>query len=62
MAPALIAAAARDLGVPADRIDTADRPSAAIGAAMLATPTDGRVVITGSLYLIGAARTLLVRP
>ena len=29
-------------------------------AALLATPTDGQIVITGSLYVVGAARSVLV--
>ena len=32
----------------------------AISAALLATPDDGEIVVTGSLYFVGAARSLLV--
>ena len=30
------------------------------GAALLVTPADGQIVITGSLYVVGAARSVLV--
>ena len=33
----------------------------AIGAALLATPEDGQLVITGSLYTVGAARGVFVK-
>jgi dihydrofolate synthase/folylpolyglutamate synthase len=62
LAPALIGAAASDLGFASDRIEIADGAPDAIGTALLVTPTDGRIVVTGSLYLVGAARAVLVRP
>jgi folylpolyglutamate synthase/dihydropteroate synthase len=34
----------------------------AVAAALLATPDDGQIVIAGSLYVVGAARAILVRP
>ncbi|MFM8971200.1 MAG: glutamate ligase domain-containing protein, partial [Actinomycetota bacterium] len=61
LAPALIAAAAVDRGFAADRIEIADGVADAIGTALLATPTAGRIVVTGSLYLVGAARSVFVR-
>jgi dihydrofolate synthase / folylpolyglutamate synthase len=58
--PGLIAAAAVDLGFPDERIEVVDSPKSAISAALLATPADGEIVVTGSLYFVGAARSLLV--
>lgn len=58
-APALIGAAARDLGFASERVEVADSLGDAIGTALLVTGRDGRIVVTGSLYLVGAARTLL---
>jgi dihydrofolate synthase/folylpolyglutamate synthase len=60
--PETVAGAARDLGVPDDRIEVCDAVADAIGAALLATPPEGQIVVTGTLYVVGAARTLLVRP
>jgi dihydrofolate synthase/folylpolyglutamate synthase len=57
---ALIAKAASDLGVPDERIEVVDRVEDAVGAALMATPPDGQIVITGSLYVVGAARSVLV--
>jgi dihydrofolate synthase/folylpolyglutamate synthase len=56
-----VAAAARDLGVPEDRIAVAETVEEAVTIALLETPEDGQVVITGSLYVVGAARSMLVR-
>jgi dihydrofolate synthase/folylpolyglutamate synthase len=58
--PSLIAKAAVDLGVPEEQIEIVDRVEDAISTAMLATPSDGQIVITGSLYVVGAARSVLV--
>ena len=58
--PAIVAKAAEDLGFPPDRIDIHETVRDAIGAALLATPDDGQLVITGSLYTVGAARSVLV--
>ncbi len=58
--PAIVADAARDLGVPDDRIEVVDTVEQAIGAAMLATSPEGQIVIAGSLYTVGAARSVLV--
>jgi dihydrofolate synthase/folylpolyglutamate synthase len=59
--PALVAKAAIELGVPEDRVEVHDRVRDAIGAALLATPEDGQVVVTGSLYTVGAARGIFVK-
>ncbi len=45
---------------PRSRIEVADRVEDAVGTALLATPADGQIVITGSLYVVGAARSVLV--
>ena len=58
--PTEVATAARELGVPAERIEVVDGVADAVGAALLATPPDGQIVVTGSLYVVGAARGVLV--
>ena len=55
-----VAKAAVDLGLPEERIEVVDRVEAAVSTALLATPPDGQIVITGSLYVVGAARSVLV--
>jgi dihydrofolate synthase/folylpolyglutamate synthase len=57
--PAVIAKAATDLGVPVDRVEVADTVTEAVSTALIATPADGQIVVAGSLYVVGAARTLL---
>ena len=59
--PELIAAAARDLGLLDEQIEIAESASEAVTTALMQTPDEGQVVITGSLYVVGAARSLLVR-
>jgi dihydrofolate synthase/folylpolyglutamate synthase len=59
--PEAIAKAAIDMGVGEDRVEVVDTVAQAIGAAYLATPVDGQIVVTGSLYTVGAARSVLVR-
>jgi dihydrofolate synthase/folylpolyglutamate synthase len=58
--PSFVAQAAVDLGVPEDRIEVVDAVPEAVAAALLATPEDGQIVVTGSLYVAGAARGALV--
>jgi dihydrofolate synthase/folylpolyglutamate synthase len=58
--PATVARIAVSKGVPADRIETARTTPEAVSAALLATPDDGQIVVSGSLYLVAAARTALV--
>ena len=41
-------------------MEVADRVAEAVSAALLATPEEGQIVVTGSLYVVGAARTVLV--
>ncbi len=55
--PNVVADAAESMGFPQDRIEVSDSVNAAIGFAMLETPPEGQVVVTGSLYLVGAARS-----
>ncbi|MGQ0804119.1 MAG: bifunctional folylpolyglutamate synthase/dihydrofolate synthase [Actinomycetota bacterium] len=58
--PELVAAAARDLGVEPERIEIVDLVAQAVARALaIATPED-QVVVTGSLYTVGAARAVLV--
>ena len=56
----LVAAAAVELGVPEGRIEVHDAVTDAVADALVATPPDGQIVITGSLYTVGAARSVLV--
>jgi dihydrofolate synthase / folylpolyglutamate synthase len=58
--PGLLAKAAIDLGFPEDHIEVVDRVEEAVSAALLTTPAEGQIVITGSLYVVGAARSVLV--
>jgi dihydrofolate synthase/folylpolyglutamate synthase len=58
--PALIAKAAEELGVPSAAIEVVDTVAEAVATALLATPEEGQVVVTGSLYTVGAARSVLV--
>jgi dihydrofolate synthase / folylpolyglutamate synthase len=58
--PAAVAAAAHDLGVNADRIESFETVDDAIERALAATGADQQVVVTGSLYTVGAARHALV--
>ena len=54
--PQEIVAVAVAMGFPEDRIEVANSITEAIGFAILETPDDGQVIVTGSLYLVGAAR------
>jgi dihydrofolate synthase/folylpolyglutamate synthase len=60
LAPALVAGAARGLGVAEERVEVVDSVTEAVSTALLATPDDGEIVVTGSLYVVGAARAVLV--
>jgi dihydrofolate synthase/folylpolyglutamate synthase len=59
--PETVAKAAIDLGFREDRIELVETVPEAVTAALLETPDDGQVVIAGSLYVVGAARDVLVR-
>jgi dihydrofolate synthase / folylpolyglutamate synthase len=54
-----VAAAARELGQPGDAVTVVPDVGAALAAAVAATPPEGQVVVTGSLYVVGAARAAL---
>jgi folylpolyglutamate synthase/dihydropteroate synthase len=58
--PAQIGDAARNLGFPEDRIEVVESVADAVSTALLATPTEGEIIVTGSLYFVGAARDILV--
>ncbi|MGH9012664.1 MAG: bifunctional folylpolyglutamate synthase/dihydrofolate synthase [Acidimicrobiia bacterium] len=57
--PAIVAEAARDLGVDSDRIDVVDLVEEAVVRALAVTAPDEQVIVTGSLYVVGAARHAL---
>jgi dihydrofolate synthase/folylpolyglutamate synthase len=59
--PHVVADAAYDLGVDRSVVEVIDAVPNAITAAIAATPVDGQVVITGSLYVVSPARAFLVR-
>jgi dihydrofolate synthase/folylpolyglutamate synthase len=60
--PADVAAAGADLGVDPARIETFDSVEAAVDRARAVTADDAQIVVTGSLYTVGAARHALVHP
>jgi dihydrofolate synthase/folylpolyglutamate synthase len=57
--PRELADAARALGVDPDRIDVVHDVADAVEHAIRETDADGQVVVTGSLYVVGAARAAL---
>jgi dihydrofolate synthase/folylpolyglutamate synthase len=59
--PALVAKAAAELGFDEEHIEVHDAVRDAIGSAVIATPEDGQIVVTGSLYTVGAARGIFVK-
>ena len=60
--PDLLAAAALALGVDQDRIDVERTVEEALAVALEVTEPEGVVVVTGSLYVVGEARTTLFSP
>ncbi len=60
--PEAVAEAAYELGVDRARVDVIDDVDEAVAFAIDATPADGQVVITGSLYVVSPARAVLVGP
>ena len=58
--PQEIAETAIDLGVDEDRVTVVSDVAAAVALAIEVTPEDSQVVVTGSLYVVGAARHALV--
>jgi dihydrofolate synthase/folylpolyglutamate synthase len=59
--PDEVAAAAADLGVDPRRVAVTESVAEAVARALADTAADGQIVITGSLYTVGAARDVLVR-
>lgn len=59
--PAMVAKAAGDLGMSEEKIEVVETVQEAVGEALVSTPGAGQIVVTGSLYVVGAARSLLVR-
>jgi dihydrofolate synthase/folylpolyglutamate synthase len=57
--PAEIAGAARGMGLDPSRLDVVEDVEAALERARAVTPADGQIVVTGTLYLVGAARHVL---
>jgi dihydrofolate synthase/folylpolyglutamate synthase len=58
--PADVANAAVELGLAGEQVDIVETVPAAVARAIEVTPTDGQVIVTGSLYTVGAARSVLV--
>jgi dihydrofolate synthase/folylpolyglutamate synthase len=58
--PEEVADAARELGVPAERVQVVARVADAVHVAVDTIHADGQVVVAGSLYVAGPARTALV--
>ncbi|MGH9026824.1 MAG: bifunctional folylpolyglutamate synthase/dihydrofolate synthase [Acidimicrobiia bacterium] len=56
----LVAEAAIDLGMDGEQVAITETVAEAVARAVADTPADGQIVITGSLYTVGAARDLLV--
>lgn len=54
--PKEVAAAAVGAGMSPSQVDIFDAPGDALAYAVSVTPVDGQVVVTGSLYVVGAAR------
>ena len=59
--PHAVADAAIELGFPEEQIEIAESVGEAVTLALLSTPEEGQVVISGSLYVVGAARSILVK-
>jgi folylpolyglutamate synthase/dihydropteroate synthase len=55
-----LANAAMDLGLDNEQIDIIDSVPDAVARALGVTAADGQVIVTGSLYTVGAARSVLV--
>jgi dihydrofolate synthase / folylpolyglutamate synthase len=58
--PADVAAAAVDLGVVPNSVEVVDGVEDAVTRALEITDPDAQVIVTGSLYVVGAARHVLV--
>jgi dihydrofolate synthase/folylpolyglutamate synthase len=58
--PEALADAARDLGIDPARIETVDLVQEAVARALAVAAPEDQVIVTGSLYVVGAARAALV--
>jgi dihydrofolate synthase/folylpolyglutamate synthase len=58
--PEALAAAARDLGVDPARIETVELVAEAVARALALAEPEDQIIVTGSLYTVGAARAALV--
>ncbi|MFO7591308.1 MAG: folylpolyglutamate synthase/dihydrofolate synthase family protein [Acidimicrobiia bacterium] len=59
LAPEEVATAAAAAGMDPDRVEVVEEVPAAVARALLVTGPDAQVVVTGSLYTVGAARGAL---
>jgi dihydrofolate synthase/folylpolyglutamate synthase len=59
LAPEALAAAARDLGLEDDRIEVVPDVERAVNRALDLANRDDQIIVTGSLYTVGAARAVL---
>jgi len=60
LAPEDVASAAIEAGLERDRVEVVDDVADAVARAVAVTGPDEQVVVTGSLYVVGAARAALV--
>jgi dihydrofolate synthase / folylpolyglutamate synthase len=60
--PGAVAAAALDLGVNPERVETFESVDDAVAHALAVTSPDQQIIVTGSLYTVGAARHALLHP
>jgi dihydrofolate synthase / folylpolyglutamate synthase len=58
--PDEVAAVALGMGVDQDRLEVVDAVADAVDLALELTGPDEQIVITGSLYVVGAARAILL--
>ncbi len=54
-----LAEAAFELGVDPGRVEVLGTVEEAVARALVVTPPEGQVIVAGSLYLVGAARSTL---
>jgi folylpolyglutamate synthase/dihydropteroate synthase len=54
-----LADAALELGVDPGRVEVLETVEEALARALVVTPPEGQVILAGSLYLVGAARSAL---
>ena len=59
MAAHELADAALELGVDPERVEALGTVEEAVARALVVTPPHGQVIVAGSLYLVGSARSAL---